>query len=462
MKTIGEHAVVIGASMGGLVAARVLSDAYERVTVLERDELPVEPTSRKGVPQGRHGHALHPRGQQVLDELFPGFTSEVEADGAPLLNTTAIRLELGGHALRRADVGAPILSASRPFLEGHVRRRVEALDRVAIIDGCDVAGPIVSAGCDHIEGVRFLRRHDRSDEEMLDADLVVDATGRAGRALRWLDELGFDRPPESELRVDMAYSSRHVRLPEGAFGDDHIVVIGPEPGRMTGMYFAHQEHGWWILTVFGYGEHRPPRDAAGFADFVRQTAPADLVPSLERAEPFSEVFTHRLPSNLRRRYEDLRRFPAGLLVFGDAICSFNPIYGQGMTVATLQAMALRRELRRGRLDARRFFRAASKPVNDAWDLATGSDLALPEVEGDRTAKVRVLNAYVDRVMRCAETEDSLARAFMRVVGMLDRPPTLMRPAVAVRVARDAFRRGSRSNPELRTTDLERKDHAFTN
>jgi 2-polyprenyl-6-methoxyphenol hydroxylase-like FAD-dependent oxidoreductase len=429
----GEHAVVIGASMGGLLAARVLSDAFERVTIVERDRLPAGVQARKGVPQGRHGHGLHPAGLRVLEELFPGFTAEVAGDGAPVFASTAIRGFLGGHELCRADMGAPLLSTSRPFLEGHVRRRVAALDTIAIVDGRDVVGPMVARAGDAVTGVRLLRRRDGSTEEAVDADLVVDATGRAGRSLRWLDKLGHPHPPQDELHVGVAYATRHIRLPVGALGDDRIVVVGPQPGRTTGMYLAEQEHGWWIHTVFGYQGHEPPTDPRGFDEFAAAVAPADIGAVLARAEPLSEVFTHRLPSSLRRRYERLRRFPAGFLVFGDAICSFNPIYGQGMTVAALQAAALRRELRRPRFSATRFFRAAARPVGDAWDLATGSDLSLPEVAGPRPAKVKVLNAYVERVLQCAERDATVSAAFLRTIGMLERPPALLRPTIALRV-----------------------------
>jgi 2-polyprenyl-6-methoxyphenol hydroxylase-like FAD-dependent oxidoreductase len=429
------HAVVIGASMGGLLAARVLSDAYDEVTVVERDEVGPASHDRKGVPQGRHGHGLHPRGLQVLDELFPGFSSELVAEGAPSFASTAIRGILGGHELCRADMGAPLLSTSRPFLEGQVRRRVDSISNVVIVDGCDVVGPMVAGSGQRITGVRVLRRREGSAEEAIDADLVVDATGRAGRALRWLDELGYPRPAEEEVHVGVAYATRHVRLPDRPLGDDRILVVGPEPGRATGMYLAEQEGGWWILTVFGYRGQEPSRDPHGFMEFVSAVAPADLVPVLERAEPLSEVFTHRLPSSLRRRYDRLRRFPGGLVVFGDALCSFNPIYGQGMTVAALQAMALRRELRRDRFDARRFYRSAARPLGDAWDLATGSDLSLPEVPGRRTVKVKVLNAYIERVLTTAERDIAVSGAFLRVLGMLDRPSALMRPAVAARVLR---------------------------
>ena len=430
----GDHAVVIGASMGGLLAARVLTDAFDQVTILERDELPAGAQARKGVPQGRHGHGLHPAGLQVLEDLFPGFTAEAAADGAPVFASTAIRGVVAGHPMCRADVGAPLLSTSRPFLEGLVRRRVAGLDAVSMVDGCDVVGPVHPAG-DRITGVRVLRRRDGSTEEVLDADLVVDATGRGGQALRWLDQIGFPRPAEEEVHVGVAYATRHIRLPAGALGPDRIVVVGPRPGHPRGMYLAEQEDGWSILTVFGYRGNEPTRDPGGFMAFVHTVAPPDLAAALEEAEPVTDVVTHRLPSSLRRRYERLRRFPEGLLVFGDAICSFNPIYGQGMTVAALQAVALRNEVRRRRLDARRFFRAAARPVGDAWDLATGSDLSLPEVPGPRSRKVRILNAYVERLLRAAEEDPTVARAFLRTIAMLDRPPSLLRPTIAARVTR---------------------------
>jgi 2-polyprenyl-6-methoxyphenol hydroxylase-like FAD-dependent oxidoreductase len=432
MHTIGEHAVVVGASMGGLLAARVLAEAYERVTIVERDELAASPGPRKGVPQGRHGHGLHPRGLQVLEELFPAFASEIATAGAPVFSSSAIRGVIGGHPLSRADVGAPWLSASRPFLEGHVRRRVTELDSVSIVDGCDVVGLTVGTSGDRVTGVRLLRRRDGSTEETRAADLVVCATGRAGRTLGWLDDLGFPRPAVDELRTGVVYATRQLRFPDGALGKDRIVFVGPQPGRLTGMYLAEQEDGWWVLTVFGYQGHEPPRDPEGFTGFAASVAP-DLASVLAVAEPCSDVFVHRLPSSLWRRYERLRRFPDGFLVFGDAICSFNPIYGQGMTVAALQALALRRELHRRRFDARRFFRAAARPIGDAWDLATGSDLSLPEVPGPRSAKVRFLNAYVDLLLGVAERDATVSRAFFRTIGMLDRPPALLRPAVVGRV-----------------------------
>lgn len=449
MNGIGDHAVVLGASMGGLLAALVLADFYREVTVVERDSLPDGPQNRRGVPQGRHGHALLPRGSQILDELFPGVCNELVAAGARVVDgdLSEVYFSSGGYlTVREGKARDPmrVYYASRPFLEGRVRRRLRAVRNVTILDGHDVAGLTATAAQDRVTGVRVIGR---DGERMLQADLVVDAMGRGARTPAWLDGLGFGRPPEEHVAVDVTYVSQLLRMPPGTL-KEKVVVVGPVPGRTKVMALFGYENDTWLFSIAGMAGLRPPEERAEMIEFTEEFAPAHVLSAVRNAEVLGTVARHRLPSSQWRRYDKMRRFPDGLLVFGDAICSFNPIYGQGMTVAALEALALRDCLRRGESDLpRRFFRAAAKPIGVAWQLAVGADLALPEIPGKRTLATRISNAYVQRYLAAAESDALLAERFFRVVGFVDPPARLLHPAVVRRVlARNRRRRQQQRIP----------------
>ena len=441
-KPIGEHAVVIGASMAGLLAARALSDAYERVTIVERDELPAIGEGRKAVPQGSHAHVMLASGQRSIEELLPGITDELLAAGAQSCKSMReIRFVIAGHEMTREASGADVLLASRPLIEGHVRRRVLALANVTVRERCDTVDLLTSSDHERVTGVRVRGRGGDASEEALDADLVVAASGRAARVPALLEALGYPRPKEDRLPVDLLYVSRRVRLRPGVLGGDKLIGIGARPGIPRGvMLIAQEDH--WILTVSGYGaDHHPPTDEAGYLRFVASVAPPDVLEAIRDSEPLGDIETHGFPANQRRRYERLKRFPDGLLVVGDAISSFNPLYGQGMSVAALEAIELRRCLERGRQRlAKRFFRAAAKVVNPAWDMAVGGDLALPEVPGHRPLVLRITNAYVERLLRAAEHDPIVAGAFGDVGDLLAPPQEVMRPRILWRVLRGNLRK----------------------
>jgi 2-polyprenyl-6-methoxyphenol hydroxylase-like FAD-dependent oxidoreductase len=443
MRRSGEHAVVLGAGMAGLLAARVLSDAYDRVTVIERDPLPAAAAHRRGVPQGRHAHLLVPAGTRVLDELFEGLFDDLAAAGVPVVREYAeFRFAPGGGRPLRL-LGRPVepflCQSSRPCLEAYVRARVRGLPNLEVIDRCEVVDLTTSAARDRVTGVR-LRRAVGGAEETLGADLVVDATGRGSRAPVWLAALGYERPRREQLAINLMYASWHLRLPPEAL-DAKVVGIGAHPSRPTGMVLFAQEDGWSILTVFGYEGHHPPRDAEGLLDVVEAIAPPDVFAAIRDAEPVDDIVVYRFPANVRLRYERLRRFPPGFLVFGDAVCSTNPAYALGMSTAALQAVSLRDTLAGGDRDlARRFFRAATKPLNGAWQSAVGADLALPQVKGPRPLPVRIIGGYIARVLRVGEHDHLVARQFLRVASLQDPTARLFRPAIALRVLGHTLRR----------------------
>ncbi|MGV9881162.1 FAD-dependent oxidoreductase [Streptomyces sp. NPDC003006] len=438
------HCVVLGASIGGLFAARVLSDTFDRVTLIDRDALAESEENRRGVPQGHHAHAILPAGTKWLQEMFPGLLEDFEADGVPVVREpTEMHFAPGGHLLsqegRYADP-IPTYQPSRPQLEGQVRALVRALPNVEIVDRCEAAGLISAPDRRRVVGVRVVHR-DSGAEQELTASLVVDATGRGGRTTRWLDDLGYDQPQEDRLAIDIKYVSRNLRVAPGALGSRKVVIVGACPGRPTGATFLQHGEDHWMLTLIGYGGHHPPTDPSGFLDFAKPIVPPDVFEVLCAAEPLDDPVAHRYPASVRRRYERLARFPDGLLVFGDAICSFNPVYGQGMSAAALQAGALKETLAQGGDQLpRRFFKTAARRIEVAWRMAVGSDLSLPEVAGPRPLPVRISNAYFGWLMTAAERDSALTQEFVKVSSLLSPPTILLNPATVGRVVVGNLRR----------------------
>jgi 2-polyprenyl-6-methoxyphenol hydroxylase-like FAD-dependent oxidoreductase len=252
------------------------------------------------------------------------------------------------------------------------------------------------------------------------------------------------RPPEESVKCRVTYSSQLLRMSPGAMREK-VVLVGPVAGRSTGMALLRHENDTALFTAFGIAGVEPPGEFADMVEFVRGLAPDHIVDAIGAGEPLAEVAAFRYPETRWRRFDKLRRFPGGLLVLGDAMCSFNPAYGQGMTVAMLQAQALGDCLRQGPHNlARRYFRAAAKPIGVAWQFATGGDLDLPEVEGELGLAARLMNKYVKRLQAVAGYDTDVAERFLRVVGFLDPPATLMAPKMLMRVA---LHRGSATTSE---------------
>ncbi|MGH3834723.1 MAG: FAD-dependent monooxygenase [Pseudonocardiaceae bacterium] len=425
--------MILGASMAGLLAARVLTESYRKVTVIDRDTMPEIGVHRRGVPQGRHGHALHPRGREILDDLFPGFTAHVVQAGAEIGDALGnCRLLLSGQRLRQADIGLPGLFTSRPFLEGQVRTRVRALPGVTFLEGTDIVGLTATADGRRVTGARVCGR--AGEIAGVAADLVVDATGRGSRTPLWLEQLGYQRPAEDRVDIGLGYATRTYRLRPGALGQDLLIGIGGRPDNPRMGALAAMEGGRHMVTLGGILGDHPPTDPAGFDAFAASLPFADIAEAIAGAQPLDDPIPFRFPASVRRRYERLRRFPNGLLVIGDAVSSFNPIYGQGMTVAANQALVLRRLLAHSANPVpSQYFQAIAKVVDPPWDIAVGADLSFPGVPGTRTGKIRMANAYLPRLHAAAASDVALGAAFVRAVGLLDRPEGLLRPDRVLRV-----------------------------
>jgi 2-polyprenyl-6-methoxyphenol hydroxylase-like FAD-dependent oxidoreductase len=456
------RALVLGGGIAGLLAARVLAEDHLDVRVLDRDDLARagDHHPRRGVPQGRHIHALLPRGRRILEELFPGLTGQLVDAGAPVGDLLGdARLHLGGHRFARAEAGLTTASVSRPFLEACIRGRVAALPNVTFGPPTDVLGLVTTPDGQRIRGVRILRRADDSAEEVLEAGLVIDATGRGSRTPRWLQQLGYDPPPEDRIAGDLGYATRHYRLDPEVLGGDWGTLQAPTPALPRGGALARVEGDRWIVTLFGLLGDHPPRNPAGFVEFARSLTFPDIQQAIRSGESLDDPVAYRFPASSRRRYERLRRFPDGLMPIGDAVCSLNPIYGQGMTVAALQALALREHVRRGGAVAPgRWLRRAARIVDGPWDMAVGGDLAFPEVVGPRTVRVRALGSYTAWLHAAAAHDPALAVAFARVMALVDPPQALLRPRTAARVLLGGRRRTTRggSHP-TRRTDTQPRD-----
>jgi 2-polyprenyl-6-methoxyphenol hydroxylase-like FAD-dependent oxidoreductase len=434
-----RHAVVIGASVGGLTAARVLSDQFDVVTVLDRDELPADVRPRRGVPQGRQAHALLAGGARAIAELFPGIMDEFVADGAALLDfNDGTWFQAGGYRARSL-IERKVISASRPFLEAGIRRRVAALPNVRFETGVAVSG--LEADGHRVRGVRV-----DDGSRVVTADLVVDCSGRGSQAPQWLEQIGFPAPEVVKVGCNVRYATMLLRRRPTDLDGTFAVSIGSPPrGKRAGFLLPIEGDRWIAAIGSSFGAPSATTESE-FREIAASLPSPELSDVLAVAEPLTPVATHRMASSLRRRYEKLRRAPAGFVVLGDAVCSFNPVYGQGMTSAVLQAVELGRCVDRhgtGRGLFRAFARAAAEVVDNPWRIAVGADFAYPECTGPKPPGTDLINRYMGRVLLAAQVSPEINTAMIVVQNLLAPPSMLLSPRMiptVLRAARVAERR----------------------
>ncbi len=442
------HALVVGAGVSGLLSARVLSESFDRVTLVERDALPEGAVARKGVPQARHLHSLASRGSEILEDLFPGFDAELAAAGCPLLDQAADAVTaLSAGRLPRFRSGITMRAASRALVERRIRARLEDHPGIRFLMGREVVGLL--PGPEGVSGVRTLLRADGSIEE-LPADLVVDASGAGSRAPRWLEEMGHEAPNETVVDARLGYATRWYRVPEDFSGDwTGVAVLPGWPASTRGGTLRRVDGDLWTTVLIGTGGDYPPTDPEEFEAFAASLHSPAIHDAIKGAEPASPVYGYRRTANRLRHYEGTR-LPGNFLVAGDAACVLNPSYGQGMTAAALSALALRECLRKDRAPnlSRRFQRRQRKAVAPCWTATTNSDAqwAAGGLE-DLGLMRRVLYRISEAVMELAVERQDIARTLLGVKNLIEPPAALLRPGILLpALARTARYRKTKPRP----------------
>ncbi|MCV7176362.1 FAD-dependent oxidoreductase [Mycolicibacterium sphagni] len=437
MAELGSHAVVLGAGIAGLLAARVLTEFYESVTVIDRDGLPDRAEHRTGVPQGRHLHSLLGRGTQAIGELFPGVLDELGAAGAVVDDgddLSRLYVRVGRYELnpsgRLADP-RPLAAyqASRPFLEFHLRRRVNALGNVTILDRNNIVAPVLARNA--VNGVRIINR-DSGTASTVSADLIVDATGRAGRTAHFLANQGVGVAPEERVPSAGGYSSQLLSIPPGRIAQRMAFVN--QGSRAPGALLVAYEHDTWMLAISCPAESgSPPTSFADMLQAAESMLPSTIMAGLCDATCVGEISVSRNTAAVWRRYDRMPHLPSGLVVVGDAFCSLNPLHGQGMTMAAVQALTLRDCLRAGKTDLpQRFYRDAAEHIGPVWAANRANDRPAPPAA--ERASARWLNSWIQRAaLRAASADIAVAERILRVRGLIDSPVRLRDPSFFARI-----------------------------
>ncbi|MEZ5043006.1 MAG: hypothetical protein R2828_24130 [Saprospiraceae bacterium] len=433
-----KHAVIIGASMAGLMACRVLSDHFEQVTLIEKDLVKKEPESRKGQPHTRHLHGLLAHGFNIMQTYFPQLKEELTKGGAVVNDMGGnMRWFINGNYRARISFGQDGVLMSRPFLESLIRKAVLQRPNVRLLDQCAVKAPIFSEHKNSIIGLEYIRKTQSETPQQIFADLVVDASGRGSVTPRWLESMGYPRPSETTVGVKLGYASCIFKRDADRLENKEWVFITPGNNKETRMGGAFpMEDNRWMVTLAGMSGDHPGDNMEAFLDFAKALPAKDVYEIVRKNEALTDVYLYKYPLSLRRHYEKLKTFPEGFLVIGDAICSFNPIYGQGMTVAAMEIQQLDGLLkeRQGNLKglARAFFKKAKKVVDIPWQTAVGEDFRFPGTEGTKPMGTDLINAYIERIHNASHHDEVVGKAFLKVMNLMHPPTSLFHPSIVWR------------------------------
>lgn len=433
-----RHAIVIGGSIAGLLTARVLADYFDLVTILERDRFPEKPIPRPGVPQSHQLHVLLSQGLRIIEQLFPGIKDELAVKGASTIDWTAdYRLLLPRGWAPRFPSKITSCSCTRNLLEATIRQRLSSYSNVEFKEANFVTGLLSDTSNTGVTGVSV--KDANGIEAELSAFLVIDASGRNSNAPNWLQSLGYDRPTQTAIDSFLGYSSRWYQSLSGEPFDYKVLYIIPSaPDCPRGAVLYQVEGNYWIVTLIGVGRDYPPTDEAGFLDFAQSLRSPEIYEAIKDAQPISPIYGYQRTENRLRHYEQMSRLPENFLVVGDAVCAFNPVYGQGMTAAANGALTLDKCLKqyqhRSNEDAigmgKHFQKQLAKANTYPWLIATGDDFRWPTTQGGQpNLMTRFMQWYVEQVMLTASQSAKVYKVLLKVLHLLEPPTVLFQPAV---------------------------------
>ena len=438
---LGKRAVVIGAGIGGLATAGALAQYFEQVDILERDRLATSVASRSGTPQDRHPHGLLAGGLRALDQIFPGFKSALAAAGAvPVGFTRDVQIERPDvGVLPKRDFGISMLCATRPLIELVLRRRAEAIANITLRPAARVTGIVPAAAGAGVRGIRFVNGSGGS--EILDADLVVDASGRGAPTLTLLDALGWDRPQMTEIGVDISYATVVVEIAPGATADWKLVLTLPDPPHgLFNAVMAPTEDGRWIIAIADHSGSSWIETWDAFLEASRLLITPTLSNALRYARPPDGIRHYRFPVSTWKHFERLPRLPRGVLPVADSFCRFNPIHAQGMSSAAKQARLLQDVLSRAAADPdpiaaapARFMTEVASVLETPWIMSTSADLAFPQTRGQRPDNFAEAQRFEAALFRAAVADPVVHRAMIEVAQLLQPHQRLREPDIVRRI-----------------------------
>lgn len=437
-----KQAIVIGSGMAGLVTAQVLTEQFAEVIIIERDALIDIAAPRNGVPQGRQPHILLKRGETILEMLFPGIVNELKGSGAVSVNAGRdLRWFVFGQWRPSYDSAIDLLGLSRPLLETTVRQRLRANPRVTFLPKSEVVGLETNADGTQAVGVRIFSREDRS-ESRLTADFIVDTSGRDSDAPRWLEALGFTAPEQTVVNSFAGYASRLYKAKPGVNWKAMYVQTMP-PYFPRGVVILPMEGDVWQVGLTGMAKDYPPTDEQGYMDFLASLPTQEPYELLKDAEPLSPIYGFRRSENRLYHYERLPHYLENFVVLGDSLYAFNPVYGQGISVAAMSALELGNCLREhtaqnGDLTglAMQFQQRVAEVLAFPWQLAISEDAHWPTTEGNLPAATptdKLMQNYLVNVLMAANSNPNILEAFYSVQHMMASPEIFFRPDIVMQV-----------------------------